>query len=189
MTVRLWLARHGSTAWSEAQRYTGWTDLPLSERGMKEAEALAWLSQRRWTGIWASDLQRARATAELVGVAATVDRRLREIDFGTMEGKTWHELDAGTQEAVASFDGFAPPGGESVAELMVRLEDFIGGLAPGEHLVITHGGVIRALVRTAGEDHHPRPGEVMIIEVDGTSRKHLAPPEVDNGAPEEVGRG
>lgn len=181
MMVRLWLARHGSSEWSEARRYTGWTDLPLSERGMKEAESLAWLARRRWTGIWTSDLQRARATAELAGVVATVDRRLREIDFGTMEGKTWDELDPGTQEAVASFEGFAPPGGESATELMARLDDFVGGLAPGDHLVFTHGGVIRALVRTTGEDHHSGPGEVTIIEVDGTFRKHLAPPTVDNG--------
>ena len=158
MTIRLWLVRHGSTEWSEAGRYTGSTDLPLSERGKAEARALTWLADRSWTGMWTSDLKRARQTASAGRHRGTPDRRLREIDFGTLEGTTWAELDGPTRDALAAFDGFAAPGGESTGDLLTRLEAFVDDLPAGDHLAFTHGGVIRALVRSTGADRHPGPG-------------------------------
>lgn len=173
MSVRLWLVRHGSTEWSEAGRFNGWTDIPLTERGKTEAGALAWLAPRSWAGVWTSDLVRARSTAGLAGLDAVPDRRLREIDFGIVDGKTWDELDLETRDALVDFDGFAPSGGESTVELLARLEEFLSGLGSGDHLAFTHGGAIRALVRTTCTDHHPPPGDVTILEVDGASRRHL----------------
>lgn len=181
MTVRLWLVRHGSTGWSEAGRYTGSTDVPLSERGRAEAEALGWLGLRHWDGIWSSDLIRARDTAKIVGVDATIDERLREIDFGRIEGMIWGDLDPEFQEALMTFEKFVAPDGESTAQLILRLEEFVAGLTPGDHLVFTHGGVIRALFRTAGQDCSPDPGAVATLEVDEGRRKRIAPRAVDNG--------
>ena len=181
MTVRLWLVRHGSTAWSEAGRYTGSTDVPLSERGRAEAEALGWLGLRHWDGIWSSDLIRACDTAKAAGVEATIDERLREIDFGRLEGVTWADLDPEAREALVTFEKFVAPDGESTAQLIERLEAFVAGLTPGDHLVFTHGGVIRALFRTAGEDCSPDPGAVAILEVHTGRRNRIAPPAVDNG--------
>ncbi len=174
MIVRLWLVRHGSTEWSEAGRFTGSTDLPLSERGTAEAQGLTWLADRSWTGMWTSDLKRARQTALLSGIEATPDRRLREIDFGTLEGMTWAGLDGPTRDALAAFNGFDAPGGESTAGLLTRLEAFIDDLPAGDHLAFTHGGVIRTLVRTTGADRHPCPGEVAVLEFDGDSRKDVS---------------
>ncbi|MPZ71347.1 MAG: histidine phosphatase family protein [Actinobacteria bacterium] len=174
MTIRLWLVRHGSTEWSEAGRYTGSTDLQLSERGKAEAGALTWLADRSWTGVWTSDLKRAGDTARLAGMEATPDRRLREIDFGRLEGMTWAELDRPTRDALAAFDRFDAPGGESTGGLLTRLEGFIDDLPPGDHLAFTHGGVIRTLVRTTGADRHLGPGEVAVLEIDGASRRDVS---------------
>lgn len=174
VTIRLWLVRHGSTEWSETGRYTGSTDLPLSDRGETEARGLTWLAGRSWTGVWSSDLKRAQDTGRLAGVEATLDRRLREIDFGLLEGVTWAELDASTREALAAFDGFVAPGGESTGDLRSRLEAFIDDLPPGDHLAFTHGGVIRSLVRTTGSDRHPGPGELVVLAIDGASREDVS---------------
>ena len=180
-TVRLWLVRHGSTGWSEAGRYTGSTDVALSERGRSETKGLGWLGLRHWDGIWSSGLIRARDTAKIVGVEAVIDERLREIDFGRIEGMTWEDLDPEIKEGLATFEKFVAPDGESTAQLLERLEAFVGGLTPGDHLVFTHGGVIRALFRTAGEDCSPDPGAVAILEVDAGRRNRIASPAVDNG--------
>ena len=175
MTVRLWLVRHGSTEWSEAGRYTGSTDLPLSERGKAEARALAWLADRSWAGVWTSDLKRARETARLAGFEATArpataGDRLRD----RWKEQTWAELDGPTRDALVAFDGFAAPGGESTEDLLTRLEAFVDDLPAGDHLAFTHGGVIRALVRSTGADRHPGPGEVVVLAIDGASRKDVS---------------
>ncbi len=163
LTVRLFLVRHGSTAWSESRRYTGLTDIELSDLGRKQASGLRQLTDHRWTAVWSSDLKRAVDTACLAGFDAATDERLREIDFGVLEGKSFEDLDLVTQAAIASFDDFAPPGGESVTALRARLADFIADLPPGDHLVFTHGGVIRALMREIGATIYPRPGELVIL--------------------------
>lgn len=171
--LRLWLVRHGSTQWSEERRYTGLTDIPLTETGRAQARALAFLAGRTWTGVWSSDLRRAVETAELAGLTPTLDARLREIDFGTIESKHWEDLDAATQQAITEFDTFAPPGGETVAHLTDRLDDFLDSLTPGDHVVFTHGGVIRALVRPAGADVRPAPGSVLVLTVADDGRRDV----------------
>jgi len=146
--VRLLLVRHGSTAWSEAGRLCGWADVPLSARGRAEAGAL-----RRRIGeirglcaTWSSDLLRARETARLAGLAASPDARLRELDFGSVEGSRWEELSDPIRAGLLGFDGFRAPGGESVAGLAARVGGFLSGLPPGSHVLVTHGGVIRLLL-------------------------------------------
>lgn len=171
--LRLWLVRHGSTQWAEQRRYTGLTDIPLTELGRAQARALAFLADRVWTGVWSSDLRRAVETAQLAGLEPTLDERLREIDFGAVEGKHWEELDAATQQAITEFDTFAPPGGETVAQLNERLDDFVASLTPGDHVVFTHGGVIRALVRPSGTDVRPAPGSVLVLSVAGDGSRDV----------------
>ena len=169
MTARLWLVRHGETEWSVAGRLNGWRDVPLNERGRAQARGLSdRLRGHAFVGTWSSDLRRASETARLAFGEPTVDRRLRELDFGALEGLTWDELDEPTQDALISFDDFAAPGVESVPAFRARVTEFVGGLEAGDHLVVTHGGVIRLLLRDAGLlDHGVGPGEVTLLPPSG----------------------
>ncbi len=164
MSVPLWLVRHGATDWSDAGCLNGWTDVPLNERGRLEARSLAErLAGRELAGIWSSDLVRARETARLAVGEPGPDRRLRELDFGSLEGRRWEECPAEVRDALSAFDGFCAPGGESVGELRSRVCEFVGALPDGEHLIFTHGGVIRVLLREEGRDRQILPGELVQV--------------------------
>ena len=160
VALRLFLVRHGATDWSDAGRFNGTTDVPLNERGRDQAERLA--HSLLAPSLWSSDLSRARATAEALG-EPTVDPRLRELDFGELEGKTWMECSAAVRRALLTFEDFVAPGGESVAELATRAESFVAELPPGDHVIVTHGGVIRLLLRRVARDRHVAPGEVVSL--------------------------
>ena len=163
--MRLWLVRHGATAWSEAGRLCGWTDVPLSPLGRNQAGPLQpRLAANTFDGVWTSDLVRSSEFARLAAGQAKADRRLREIDFGDLEGRRWVECDRPTRDALARYDDFAAPGGESVSQMEERVGEFLSEIGPGEHLVFTHGGVIRLLARRLGLTSHPAPGELAILE-------------------------
>lgn len=164
VSVRLWLVRHGSTDWSEAGRLNGWADVPLNDRGRAQARSLAErLNGMRFAGVWSSDLLRARETARLAAGGAVPDPRLRELDFGTLEGRRWEEVSPQARRALVAFEGFGAPGGESVDSLRSRVLRFVGALPEGDHLVFTHGGVIRLLLRRAGDDRWVLPGDVVPV--------------------------
>ena len=84
------LVRHGETAWTISGQATGRTDIPLTERGEREAQALrAQLTRVRFAGVFTSPLLRARRTAELAGFGAeaVADGDLMEWDYGAYEGR------------------------------------------------------------------------------------------------------
>ncbi|HJR45904.1 MAG TPA: histidine phosphatase family protein [Actinomycetota bacterium] len=163
--MTIWLVRHGTTDWTQAGKLNGWTDVPLNEMGRAEAAALAAdAGLPADAAIWSSDLQRATETALSLG-APREDARLRELDFGDLEGLTWAELEPETRRSLVDFDGFVAPAGESVAALGRRVEAFLSALEPGDHVVVTHGGVIRYLLRQTATDRHVAAGEaVRLVE-------------------------
>src|SRR5579884_1150448 len=98
-TRRLWLVRHGLTAWNTQQRFCGHSDIPLSARGQVQACWLARQLQHEAIAIiYTSDLARARKTAEVIAsqrtqtVPVKVSAAWREIDFGAWEGLTYAEV-------------------------------------------------------------------------------------------------
>jgi len=164
MTKTLHLVRHGATAWSDSGRLSGWSDVPLSKLGRDQARRLRrTIETRSFTGVWTSDLSRASDFAGLVRDGAWPDPRLREIDFGEIEGKTWAECDPAIQAALAAFDDFDAPGGESSAGFRGRVVEFVDELPSGAHLVFTHGGVIRLVTRLSGEEQAPSPGQMVSL--------------------------
>ncbi len=164
MSARLWVVRHGATDWSEAGRLNGWTDVPLNERGRFQARRLeAKLTGKSFAGIWTSDLSRSIETSHLSVAEGVHDQRLRELDFGELEGRTWEECPPETRKGLLSFDDFKAPGGESVVHLRQRVLEFEMALTEGDHLVFTHGGVIRLLLREAGRDTSVAPGALVRI--------------------------
>jgi probable phosphoglycerate mutase len=149
--------RHAATGWNEDGRLQGTTDIPLSPAG--EAAARSWrlpAPADRWKRI-CSPLSRARRTAELVQPAqpAAIDSRLREMSFGSWEGRTVADLRAQGGEAFAAAErlglDFHPPGGESPRMTMARIGGWaIEIAAAGEPAVaISHKAAIRALLALA----------------------------------------
>src|SRR6266566_9967708 len=93
----IYLVRHGETAWSLTGQHTGLTDLPLTERGQRNARRLGErLAGLAFAKIFTSPLQRAARTCELAGfkAAAEVDRDLVEWDYGQYEGRLSTEIRA-----------------------------------------------------------------------------------------------
>ncbi|MEV7034215.1 histidine phosphatase family protein [Streptomyces sp. NPDC093272] len=153
----VFLVRHGETEWSRSGRHTGWTDLPLTERGRQEARGLAPLVRsQRLAAAFVSPLERARRTAELIGAPdATVDADLREWDYGGYEGVTTAEIQRTRPGWFLFTDGVAPgppehPGetpeevGERADRMLAKVEAALAG-AEGGVLLVAHGHFLRVL--------------------------------------------
>lgn len=155
---RLLLARHGQSVSNAVRRFQGVQDVPLSELGRRQAEALAGaFGRRRIAAVYSSPLLRARHTAELVAAAVRAPLRnvddLRELSLGEWEGCTVEEVQArpGNPYACWVRDPVAslPPGGEPLADVQGRvvraLADIERAHPNGDDvLVVCHGGVISA---------------------------------------------
>jgi broad specificity phosphatase PhoE len=156
MRTTIILARHGRTEWHHGNRYTGSTDLPIDEVGVQQAQQLKdWALGQAPDALWASPMLRARQTitptAEALGLTPTLDARLREVDFGSAEGKMLSEL----PPAVAKAFQLDPvqdhfPGGEDPVEAADRVYDVFQEIAQrhgGQKvLVVAHNTLIRLLV-------------------------------------------
>lgn len=171
VSVELVAVRHGVTAWNLERRYQGQRDIPLT---FPEAEAALLrlrhaLQNERFELIYTSDLTRCRQTLEWVqadrdGVPVLPEPRLREIDFGDYEGKTYDELQhlPDYRAWIDSVGERRIPGGENAADLRARLDAWLDDVAraaikadqeagpragPLKVLAVAHGGVIRELRR------------------------------------------
>ena len=156
---RFILTRHGQTQWSLERRFQGHSDTALIPAGVYQAERLRdRLSCESLTAIYASDLERARHTAQIVASAHHLPVRvvpgLREICFGCFEGKTWDEIREAYPEASQAWwvgmSTICPPGGESLQDFVERVTAVAHRLQEahaGETiLLVTHGGTARALL-------------------------------------------
>lgn len=155
--MRIWLVRHGQTAWNKAHRAQGHTDIPLDEVGRQQAllvgRAMAELPIER---VISSDLSRALDTGKQISGAAnisiSVDDRLRERSFGEWEGEDFptiaERFPVMADEQGVSRNHVRPPGGESFADVYARLQDFTEELiSRNENTVIaTHGGTCSVLL-------------------------------------------
>jgi probable phosphoglycerate mutase len=144
----VYLARHGETAWTVSGRHTGRTDLPLTDRGERNAANLRdRLRGLTFTRVLVSPLVRARRTCELAGFAdvAEVVPDLTEWDYGEYEGRRTAEVRVERPGWYLFRDGC--PGGESVADVGARADRVIALLreAGGHTLLFGHGHFFRIL--------------------------------------------
>ncbi|MDZ7864462.1 histidine phosphatase family protein [Acidovorax sp.] len=160
--TRIIAVRHGETAWNVDTRIQGHLDIPLNETGQWQAQQLAQaLADEPIDAIYASDLQRAFATAQAVadatGAPITPETGLRERSFGHFQGRTFAEIEAELPEDARRWrkrdPDYVPEGGESLVMLRERIERTVFALAekhPGEQvLMVAHGGVLDVLYRLA----------------------------------------
>jgi broad specificity phosphatase PhoE len=127
----VYLARHGETAWSISGQHTGLTDLPLTERGERNARRLGdRLRGLRFTKILTGPLQRTIRTCELAGFArfAQVEPDLLEWNYGEYEGRRSDEIHAERPEWLLFRDGC--PGGESPAQVGARADHILRQIRP-----------------------------------------------------------
>jgi broad specificity phosphatase PhoE len=126
------------------------TDEPLDAQGHAKAAAFA-AKIRRVDAAWTSPALRARRTTMALKVNATVDHQLRDIDFGNWSGRSLTEIAAADPDAVAAWTtnpAVAPHGGESIADVLHRIEPWLAAIcrAEGRIVAVTHPAITRAVI-------------------------------------------
>lgn len=153
--LKIFLLRHGETAYNaDNNRYCGRTDIPLTEKGIRQAEEVKrQLEGVEFAEVFSSPLQRAYTTACLAsGKDAIKDGRLIEADFGDWEAKTREEFIVENEQLW--LDWMNDPAthraggtGETGAEIVARVDDFFQSLqrsfSAGNIMVVAHNGINR----------------------------------------------
>jgi broad specificity phosphatase PhoE len=177
---KLYLARHGDTAWTDSHRHTGRTDLPLNECGEAHARQLGErLRGFSFACVFTSPLQRVAKTCELAGFGsvAEVDADLIEWDYGSLEGTV-------TSDVLRDHPGWelfrdGCPGGESPQDVAARADRFIARVhgITGDVLAFSSGHIIRmiagrwnGLAPVAGRVFVCRPASVGVLGFEHESR-------------------
>ena len=185
--ARLILVRHGQSVWNAANRFTGWTDVDLSEKGIEEAdEAGLQLADIRFDVIHTSDLIRAQRTAEIImgrnrasrdDVPTRYDWRLNERHYGALQGLNKAETAEkhGAEQVHVwrrSYD-VAPPEGESLEMTAQRtipyfIDEIVPDLEGGLNVLVSaHGNSLRSIV----------------MHIDGISPEEIVSLEIPTGEP------
>ena len=180
------LIRHGQSVWNAANRFTGWTDVELSEVGVSEAEeAGRSLSAKRIDVVHTSDLIRAQRTAEIImslneaskEYSTKFDWRLNERNYGSLQGLNKAEIAEkfGAEQVHIwrrSFD-VAPPDGESLEMTAERTipyfeEEILPDLQAGRGVLVSaHGNSLRSIV----------------MHIEGISPEEIVSLEIQTGSP------
>jgi 2,3-bisphosphoglycerate-dependent phosphoglycerate mutase len=158
------LLRHGESQWNLENRFTGWTDVPLTEKGRTEARrAGEKIRQIHFDRAYTSVLQRATETLDIVlevigqkGIPAEYDQALNERHYGDLQGLNKAETaEKFGKEQVhvwrRSYD-VAPPGGESLKDTAARTLPYfqahiVPDLRAGKNVLVSaHGNSLRSIV-------------------------------------------
>jgi broad specificity phosphatase PhoE len=150
--LEIWWIRHGESLWNRQGRWQGHSDIDLSPVGEEQARKLSRrLESIAFDRVYSSDLRRARHTAELALPCQPpqADQRLRELHFGSFEGRSSDEFDEEAREQLQQWlrdpFGLRIPGGESMSDVRHRVGQWFEQLpSVGRLAVFTHGGVIRS---------------------------------------------
>ena len=192
--LKIYIIRHGETELNALAILQGWLDAPLNEYGrFLSAETGRALKGVHFDECISSPLKRARETAEILlresgneDTPFTFDERIKEISFGTSDGKKMDESDLPPEEARLFFtDPFNFPGypeGETIAQLCERTQNFMRELIARDdgktYLLATHGCALRAMLNPLYEDpsdfwhqHVPYNCVINIIEAENGKAK------------------
>jgi alpha-ribazole phosphatase len=171
--VELYLVRHGLTLWNVQKKYLGHTDLGLLEYKKWQLDELRTeLKQMPFDQVFSSDLRRCQETTTYIYPDSSFDLepRLREINFGEWEGKTYDELkyERRYSEWLNNWEEAAPPNGETGIVFKARIDSFLEDVLQKQGkqftssenqknlqklLIVTHGGVIRHILSRFNPKH------------------------------------
>jgi broad specificity phosphatase PhoE len=154
--MTIFLVRHGETEWNRARRYQGWSDSPLTARGVAQAEAigrrLRALPESADAEIVASPIGRARRTAEIIAASLgrtaplRFDERLREISLGSWDGLGRADIMARMGARFEEFEWyFETPEGENYDGFAGRIAAWLKEAGDGPVIAVSHGVVTRVL--------------------------------------------
>ncbi len=159
MKTKIYFIRHGETSWNVEKRYQGWTDIELSEVGVKQAKLLGERFKNiNVDKIYASPLKRAFETArqigENTGVDVVIDESFKEINFGEWEGGTISELTEKYGDEYLKFFN-TPwattfPGDGSFKNIESRMAKGIDRILKEDKgksiVIVSHGGLLKILL-------------------------------------------
>jgi probable phosphoglycerate mutase len=177
---KLFLTRHGDTAWTDSHQRTGRTDLPLNEAGEGRARQIGdRLRRYSFAGVFTSPLQRASKTCELAGFGAVAraDPDLVEWDYGRFEGMRTKNILKERPGWELFRDGC--PEGESPADVAARADRFIARVRgiEGDVLAFSSGHIIRMIAARwlglppgAGRFFYCRPASVGVLGFEHRNR-------------------
>jgi broad specificity phosphatase PhoE len=177
-STTFYIVRHGETVWNTEHRMQGHGDSPLTEKGKQEiAELEKVFHEIHFDHVFSSDLFRTQHTAKLLTIrkklAINTTALLRERFHGIHEGKIWEEYVAENKALIDEYEAlseqeqttFSYDGGIETTESMIqRLLEFLRETAvtyTGKTLlVVSHGGILRALLQHLGKPTMPGHGKV-----------------------------
>lgn len=154
--MTIFLVRHGETEWNRARRYQGWSDSPLTERGVAQAKAigrqLAALPDACTAAIVTSPLGRARHTAEIIAEclgrreAPRLDERLREISLGAWDGLDRREVRSRMAARFIEFEWyFETPHGQTYDEFAAPIAAWLAEIGDSPVIAVSHGVTTRVM--------------------------------------------
>lgn len=159
MVTRLFLVRHGATAATEEDRFSGSSGAELSDRGRWQAARLGErLAQQNITAVYSSPLARALDTARIVaghcGLEPIIRDNLREIGHGHWEGMKREDVEREFGDEYTAWEAdpftFAPAGGESGVAVLARalpvIREIVTAHTGGQILVVSHKATLRLVL-------------------------------------------
>ena len=163
---KLYLIRHGETAWSRDGKHTGVTDVSLTDHGRQTARSLQpVLARQQFVLVLTSPLQRARETCELAGLAklSRVEPDLMEWNYGEYEGLTTKNI----QSARPGWSVFhhGCPGGESPEQVAARADRVLAKVRAtvGDVALFAHGHILR-VIAARWVNQPPNFGERLLLD-------------------------
>lgn len=152
--MKVWMVRHGESENNLKKLWTGWMDVPLTSTGEEQAARVAALMEGvNFDRVFSSDLMRAKRTAEIAvpGCRCEAMELLREVDLGTLAGKSISSISNEERQALACCEGYWKYGGESREKFNGRVKaagKMLESLTDCENVaVFAHGGFLRAFLR------------------------------------------
>ncbi len=156
--MKLILARHAETHANKNRIFSGWTDYPLTDKGVKQAERLAYELKKKYNidEMYSSPLDRAMTTSKFV--SRSIEREiittdcLKEVNFGLFEGKTGKEIELDHKDHWNSwhddFVNYRLPEGENLIDLLSRIKPLIEDLRNTDKtcLLVAHSAVIQVAI-------------------------------------------
>ncbi|NIQ04814.1 MAG: histidine phosphatase family protein [Candidatus Korarchaeota archaeon] len=155
----LYITRHGQTEWNAERRLQGWQGSPLTDLGVQQAK---WLKKRlqhvNFEAVYYSPLNRTQKTAEILMQGREIplikEPGLKEINMGTLEGKTFEEVEAMYPTVFSTFwkapHKYIPVTGESFFDVRRRVicavESILSKHPSGKVLLVSHGCATKILL-------------------------------------------
>ncbi|MCR4429056.1 MAG: histidine phosphatase family protein [Caldiserica bacterium] len=159
LETQIFIVRHGSTAWNEVVRFRGSADIPLSERGIEQAQVLArYLKEFPFSAIFTSPQRRAIQTVEILNQYHNLPIQerpeLKSVNYGTWEGKLEEEVAQEYPELYRAYlehiESFRFPQGETLEDLKNRalmvVEEALESYSGKRVLIVSHQVVTRVLI-------------------------------------------